>query len=469
MASRKAQIQIQTTADTSGAQAAAKAIQQVDTASTQAAGGASKVGQTAAQAGFQLQDFAVQVGGGTSALTAFAQQAPQLLGAFGPSGAIAGALIAVGAVATKIFMDMAADAEEAGKSAEEMAEKLSDAFKAAGSAEAKEATAVFQHQRELTNALAASALALKSIQEDRIQLDIQQAKGQASLTTEALKYLEATGQITNAEQAIATVRKQALEQERALQVEKVQQEVQRKVNEYQLIAEQRNRAAQDVRDAENRVTELQTQQAELTRQLNMRRESDKTLEARGFAPGPSAETLALEGELQALAIQIEAFQNVVKETPARLRELTQASFEAAASVDMAAAEAQNQIESINQQFNFQQRAEAIKTATEAVVSGSKEIAQTVERFQPVSEAQAQTKAQLLAVLENGIENQTEQQQVAAQLQALMANLGVGQNITRQNLQELIKINNDLASRMNDANREIQSLKVKVNGMMAITR
>ncbi len=48
------------------------------------------------QLGFQVQDFAVQVAGGTSAITAFGQQGSQLAGILGPGGAIVGALIAVG-------------------------------------------------------------------------------------------------------------------------------------------------------------------------------------------------------------------------------------------------------------------------------------------------------------------------------------------------------------------------------------
>lgn len=47
------------------------------------------------QVGFQIQDFAVQVGAGTSATQAFAQQFPQLAGAFGPVGAAVGTLAAV--------------------------------------------------------------------------------------------------------------------------------------------------------------------------------------------------------------------------------------------------------------------------------------------------------------------------------------------------------------------------------------
>ncbi|CAM3952438.1 phage tail length tape measure family protein [Pluralibacter gergoviae] len=53
---------------------------------------------TMQQAGYQVQDFIVQVQGGQSALVAFAQQGSQLAGAFGPGGAVLGAVIALGSV-----------------------------------------------------------------------------------------------------------------------------------------------------------------------------------------------------------------------------------------------------------------------------------------------------------------------------------------------------------------------------------
>lgn len=51
---------------------------------------------TMQQAGYQVQDFVVQVQGGQSALVAFAQQGSQLAGAFGPGSAVLGAVIAIG-------------------------------------------------------------------------------------------------------------------------------------------------------------------------------------------------------------------------------------------------------------------------------------------------------------------------------------------------------------------------------------
>ncbi|WP_241569744.1 tail protein (tape measure) [Rosenbergiella collisarenosi] len=64
------------------------------------------------QAGYQVQDFIVQVQGGQSALVAFAQQGSQLAGAFGPQGAVVGALIALGSVIVGTLINSMGDAED---------------------------------------------------------------------------------------------------------------------------------------------------------------------------------------------------------------------------------------------------------------------------------------------------------------------------------------------------------------------
>lgn len=56
------------------------------------------------QAGYQVGDFAVQVGAGTSAVQAFGQQGSQLLGIFGPVGAMLGAVVAIVAALGNAFM-----------------------------------------------------------------------------------------------------------------------------------------------------------------------------------------------------------------------------------------------------------------------------------------------------------------------------------------------------------------------------
>jgi hypothetical protein len=103
---------------------AAAAIKELAEEAPKAAAGGRNLGAVMGQVGFQAQDFAVQVGGGTSALTAFAQQGSQLLGIFGPGGAIAGALLAVGAIAYRTFEATSAGGEDSAEAAEELAAAL---------------------------------------------------------------------------------------------------------------------------------------------------------------------------------------------------------------------------------------------------------------------------------------------------------------------------------------------------------
>lgn len=63
------------------------------------------------QAGYQMQDFAVQVAGGQNKLVAFSQQGAQLLGVFGVGGAIAGAVLSTGVLIAR----MAGLGDEMGK------------------------------------------------------------------------------------------------------------------------------------------------------------------------------------------------------------------------------------------------------------------------------------------------------------------------------------------------------------------
>lgn len=76
-------------ADTS----AAKMASSVDKATPKLKG----FGTGAQQIGYQVQDMIVQIQGGTSAFVAIGQQGSQLAGAFGPGGAVIGAIIALSA------------------------------------------------------------------------------------------------------------------------------------------------------------------------------------------------------------------------------------------------------------------------------------------------------------------------------------------------------------------------------------
>lgn len=89
---------------------------------------ASRFGLIMQQSGYQVQDFVVQVGAGQNAMIAFAQQGSQMLGIFGPAGAVAGAALAIGAVVTQLIRARAAaaDAKTALLDFDQELKKLSD-------------------------------------------------------------------------------------------------------------------------------------------------------------------------------------------------------------------------------------------------------------------------------------------------------------------------------------------------------
>lgn len=90
-------------------------------AATQASGVMQRYGSRIQQAGYQVGDFAVQVGSGGSALVAFSQQGSQVLGAFGPWGAVLGAALAV-------TLPLAGALWNAGEAAGTMSERLKTAY-----------------------------------------------------------------------------------------------------------------------------------------------------------------------------------------------------------------------------------------------------------------------------------------------------------------------------------------------------
>lgn len=100
------------------------------------------------QIGYQVGDFAVQVQGGTSALTAFTQQGSQMLGVFGAYGAIAGAALAIGAPLIASFIDSGEAAEDYAEGLKKLEAALRDYEAAADRASQADLTEEFGEQGE---------------------------------------------------------------------------------------------------------------------------------------------------------------------------------------------------------------------------------------------------------------------------------------------------------------------------------
>ena len=168
--------------------------------------GLGRMGPAFVNAGFQVQDFAVQVAGGQSALLAFAQQLPQLLGVMGFAGKLAiigsglGVIAAVGgAVAMSYF--------RAGSEAAKLEERV-DALTQAADGYTEAAGRANRSSADLRGEFGAQAgqakvlyEALRSVAE--LDFDLQGREAAAKLKSDFEGLVTAAGRIVEIRKQIA--------------------------------------------------------------------------------------------------------------------------------------------------------------------------------------------------------------------------------------------------------------------------
>lgn len=93
-----------------------------------ASDGFAKFRNGAQQVGFQVQDMVVQLQSGTSAFVAIGQQGSQLAGAFGPGGAVLGAVIALASAVGGVLYKSLTETEGSTKDLDAAQKQLKDTF-----------------------------------------------------------------------------------------------------------------------------------------------------------------------------------------------------------------------------------------------------------------------------------------------------------------------------------------------------
>jgi hypothetical protein len=169
-------------------QSAGAAAQSYSVANDNAARSGRNFGGVIGQAGFQIQDFAVQVQSGTSALTALSQQGSQLLGAFGTGGAIAGAVLTIGLLATQLLTG--GDAAKLFNDALDKTRAIYDALNEAAERRAEGQAREIERTQRLRDYYASLT------EEQRRGAEVAARAAETALQTQAARMLEgATGRI----------------------------------------------------------------------------------------------------------------------------------------------------------------------------------------------------------------------------------------------------------------------------------
>lgn len=126
-------------------------------------------GNAVLQAGYQIGDFAIQVGAGQNAMVAFSQQGSQMLGVFGVFGAVAGAALAIAApFVTHLFKTA-----DGAKAAEEQMKALNSALGEFESAQAAAGASMADLTKRYGTEYAEQARNLLELKEKLAALDLQ--------------------------------------------------------------------------------------------------------------------------------------------------------------------------------------------------------------------------------------------------------------------------------------------------------
>ncbi|MBD3785632.1 MAG: hypothetical protein IE922_01500 [Sphingomonadales bacterium] len=161
---------------------------------TKSSGGMRNFGSIAQQAGYQIGDFAVQVGSGTSALQAFGQQAPQLLGAFGMWGAIAGTAVAIGAPLARAFFDIEDEARPLSETMGDLSSATSEYVSAAEAARQPVAD-LRKEYGDLADEVERSLQAQERLSGIRLRNSIEDARGALAASLEGYGAGASTSQV----------------------------------------------------------------------------------------------------------------------------------------------------------------------------------------------------------------------------------------------------------------------------------
>ena len=473
MAAKNVDIKINTTASGTGAKQTAADIDKLAASSTKAAAATntvttstSKLGARAGAVGLQIQDISVQAQMGTSAVTILAQQGTQIASIFGPQGAIVGALIGVGAVAAKVFYDMAVASAVTGEAMEDVGETIKEAFSQNTTKEIDNFNNSLKSQSEFAETLRQAELSLYMARNLRAEVDSRLIGLQLKLDEAAVNYLSSTGQIVDKEKALLAVRTQAAEAEKKASIEAELARVENARKKYNLFVAQTDDVLAEQAKAEKRLAELEARQAQLSSDVSFRRGQDQAAISSGAqkADYVNPQTTLIEEQLNAVTKQIQDVNNTLRKIPDRINEISQSSITVATEVDLAIAESKSKIDEINQKFDLTTKAQALGAATESITKGATEIVKGVDEIEAVTPLQQQAKEAIKQAASDGIINAQDQMLISGNLRTLMSSLKTGQEGNLQTLRDLVTLNDTIGVKMQSMANEIKGLKEKISNI-----
>jgi hypothetical protein len=454
--------------------AAERAVAQEQQALAKATSGRS---QKAAQVGLQVQDIAVQAQMGVAATTILAQQGSQLLGAFGPTGAILGGILAIGAAATGVFMKMGDDAA----TVEEKAQTLADAIdKIAENAGKLQSEKIDMGRDAIAEAIELTKLLSQGFQiaSTSEQLFTNQAlAGINNLKQAEIELKKLRGDYTDAQAGLDSIKLQneaillQQEQQKQAEIEKVKQAEQAKILAQDELA-QRGHAlvlSQQELDTEvKRLEALRERKKELEK-ISKETTIDERQSIRAGVPiykpsdaaSAAQQQLAstpFDAEIKALDARITAISNAVN---GRLQEDLNAAAQGLLASELTLQNVSIEVTGALERIDLKGQEQYITGKTnelEAQATANADLLRkTFENITPVNQAQQEGLATIQVLLKDNqiLANETGKATVA--IQQVTSSATTAQNINVQNVNMLIQQMNNFGRDLQKQNKEILRL------------
>jgi hypothetical protein len=491
MAGKKVNIDITTTANTSGANQSAKALDnlsasanRLNVSNANVASGSKLAGFQVTNLGNQIQDVAVQAQMGTNALTIFAQQGPQIASVFGPQGAVVGALLAVGAIAAQVFMKMGDDTASTEEKAKRLAATIKEIADNAGDIRSEDldfGRDALQEAIGYTQTLGAEFVAVAQRENDfsKQALDNQELLRQAALDTRRAKGEEINDLDEIAGKSQANAAKLRQEGEAAINVENAKRDA----------AAQAKQQAQEALNLTTQNFAKQQEQLELDRMrlANLEEEKNRLQELSkqrisvpgaggpglgtmpSFASSPGAidaqkqlETGLIDTQIAAVRAEIDESMMALEGERGKFSEDVRragiALGQAALTFEQTDAEVAANIAAITETMAASTvRAEAA-TLLDTQKALADEINATIKTAVPRTQADAQNIEALKGIASDGLVTANETSQALASLSQLQGVLNTGIGGVNTNVNELITLVRQLQAQTFRQERQIQELK-----------
>lgn len=421
-----------------------------------------RTGSKVQQAGYQVADFAVQVGGGTSAVQALGQQLPQFLGAFGPWGAVIGAGVAVVGALGKSLYELAKDVkagEESFKRNTEMVKQFAEAYKKAGEEEVQSLTDKLANQKDKLDALQEAEIGNIKVKGEVRDINNQIKTSYLDAEEAALNYLTQTGQVKAAEEALLQIEKQ--------RVQLARDEATAAANQKLEIANKQLQDAKDDKAAVERDLIILNKKADDTaKQLRVptiQLVSSQKEDKRDGLKQPSEKTQVLQATVDGINNKLAQYETQISQTNSSFADLDLAISNANTNVDQVQTTLAAEINKINTQANL---TETTTKLTETVTKQTEEVTKIKDvatKFDAQTPLQQQLVSQLSQTASDGVITQQEAQQNSGRIQTLLATLNSTQAGQRDTLNNLLVVNNKMLDLIKQSNEKVRNLGVRVDG------